>query len=625
MIRDTNITATDIIRHLSALPGMTHEKAIELLDPGDKQNVPKAVSLIQSLLKLKKHPYDSDSHFDQQKRNHINFVAHFLGAFVLPFIDVEMSLSDQLKSLSQFAHLAGVLQLNHGSSCLTGALYADTQATVKNIFFTTARLQAIDPNLKFYIIHEGTDRLENLFSDCRTQDHARNFDVDELSGKLSAATLINAAFERNPDIKKPHRRLNLKDVTGIDRVNPQSWEGNTRVGDVDLQAVWKAGRDAANNALEEYFGTAARFAENLFATEGYDLQRPKGSYVGVNSTVDDIRSEEETSTLQSEFQVPHTPSESFTESIQARSDAIPSDPSLYDNQHPIPTSQIIPDDNFIDSNLIPGEGLEDLLSDNVDGTDEEPNDVAFSKTLEINGAVHLKSSLVASLTSNRAKKVTMRPLRAAGMAIEDLRQKSRFSDLGEDLEPDSGTVMKSMDLGAFLARCGGQICLAIVEIAGFRSEKGKSDMRAIESLEKIADSKSGITIIGQVIQIVESTANPGRWEWNGRHLSLNSNPVDNRMLKSLYVAEIPSYIVQPIHQHATPSVNEVTWSIDGSELQDALNGLWESLNPDCSDFLSNVDMLQEIKNPDDLPYRTRDGSYFLSLFLIKDVTEGVNL
>jgi hypothetical protein len=46
---------------------------------------------------------------------------------------------------------------------MTGALYADTQATVKNIIFTISRLQKIDPTSKFYILHEGTDQLEHVF------------------------------------------------------------------------------------------------------------------------------------------------------------------------------------------------------------------------------------------------------------------------------------------------------------------------------------------------------------------------------------------------------------------------------------------------------------------------------
>jgi hypothetical protein len=40
---------------------------------------------------------------------------------------------------------------------MTGALFADSQATVKNIIFTIACLQKIDPTLELYILHEGTD------------------------------------------------------------------------------------------------------------------------------------------------------------------------------------------------------------------------------------------------------------------------------------------------------------------------------------------------------------------------------------------------------------------------------------------------------------------------------------
>jgi hypothetical protein len=79
-----------------------------------------------------------------------------------------------------------------------------SQATVKNIIITIARMQVMDPMLKLYILLEGTDRLEQLFGDCRTQDHARNFDIGQLGGKLSVATLINAAMEHNPDLDRGH-------------------------------------------------------------------------------------------------------------------------------------------------------------------------------------------------------------------------------------------------------------------------------------------------------------------------------------------------------------------------------------------------------------------------------------
>ena len=56
LLDDILIRAEDIVELLTQLPDMTLEKAVQLLDPSDKQNVPKAVNLLQSLLKLKELP-----------------------------------------------------------------------------------------------------------------------------------------------------------------------------------------------------------------------------------------------------------------------------------------------------------------------------------------------------------------------------------------------------------------------------------------------------------------------------------------------------------------------------------------------------------------------------------------
>ena len=65
MINDTNIGPYDLINNLSRLPQMSAEAARQLLDPSDKQNVPKAVSLIQHLSMLdqaSRAPYDAAAH-----------------------------------------------------------------------------------------------------------------------------------------------------------------------------------------------------------------------------------------------------------------------------------------------------------------------------------------------------------------------------------------------------------------------------------------------------------------------------------------------------------------------------------------------------------------------------------
>jgi hypothetical protein len=101
----------------------------------------------------------------------IEFLSQFLGFFTRPFIDVSMSLAKQLESISTFAHIFVILWLEHKTTCLTSQLYADCQAMTKNIFFMVTRLQLIDLDHKFYLIHEGSDHLENLFLTVQTMDH----------------------------------------------------------------------------------------------------------------------------------------------------------------------------------------------------------------------------------------------------------------------------------------------------------------------------------------------------------------------------------------------------------------------------------------------------------------------
>lgn len=63
--------------------------------------------------------------------------------------------------------------------------------------------------MDYYILFEGTDRLENVFSQVRTQDHARNVDILQLAQKLSIGAEIDAILQRHPDLDQGHIRRNL--------------------------------------------------------------------------------------------------------------------------------------------------------------------------------------------------------------------------------------------------------------------------------------------------------------------------------------------------------------------------------------------------------------------------------
>lgn len=126
LVDDTWITPSDIRDNLMTY-GLTEEDANRLLDPTDKQNVPKAVRLLQTLAALPPLPTLSDPN-TSKRRSAIDFIAETFGYFLRPFIDVDMNLEDQCKSLATYAHLTAAMYLKERLSFMTSALYADSQA-----------------------------------------------------------------------------------------------------------------------------------------------------------------------------------------------------------------------------------------------------------------------------------------------------------------------------------------------------------------------------------------------------------------------------------------------------------------------------------------------------------------
>ena len=141
-------------------------------------------------------------------------------------------------------------------------------------------MQTINPYTAYYVLLEGMDRLEGVFSHARTQDHACNFDILQLVQKLSIGTEINTIFQRYPDLDCGHIRRNLINVHGVDHINPKSWLGNVRVGDVNIRKEYFSGRDQANELLVKEFQWTPIDFNNLFSHPDYDHLRPGGIYIG---------------------------------------------------------------------------------------------------------------------------------------------------------------------------------------------------------------------------------------------------------------------------------------------------------------------------------------------------------
>ena len=146
----------------------------------------------------------------------------------------------------------------------------------------------------------------------------------------------------------------------------------------------------------KYFGKDPVNFNELFSKADHDLLRPLGKYIGIRSIPDDARSEDENSTpliirlkgdLYSGAQAIHISSSSQ----EPQSDA---------NTRTDENEEDISHDSL-------GIDIDDFLPDSAQEIDQNAEPEIFSKFLIVDGKEILKTSLVAGLSSNHSKKVTM--------------------------------------------------------------------------------------------------------------------------------------------------------------------------------------------------------------------------
>ena len=84
---------------------------------------------------------------------------------VLPFVQVSLSLHDQLVHLSAAAHLSTFLFASHDarSKAMPSLTFKDIILLVKNAYFCVVKAKIHTPDGNFYLILNGTDRLESTF------------------------------------------------------------------------------------------------------------------------------------------------------------------------------------------------------------------------------------------------------------------------------------------------------------------------------------------------------------------------------------------------------------------------------------------------------------------------------
>jgi hypothetical protein len=85
--------------------------------------------------------------------------------FTLLFVQVTLSLHEQLVHFSTTTHLATFLYTSHRArtKAMPSLTFKDIIILVKNAFFCVAKVKISTSNGEFYIILLGTDHLESTF------------------------------------------------------------------------------------------------------------------------------------------------------------------------------------------------------------------------------------------------------------------------------------------------------------------------------------------------------------------------------------------------------------------------------------------------------------------------------
>lgn len=163
VVNDVVINRLILEQYLILLPSQTKESVAKLLNPADPQDVPRAIELIRAVGDIRALDKSTFNPSQMKTVEALQLIGTLFHAMTEPFVNAELSLTEQMTYLSEFAHLSLALYRLNGTSFMSNQLYGDSQVMVKNTFFTLAKQILMDPSRRVLLMLSGDDRLENLF------------------------------------------------------------------------------------------------------------------------------------------------------------------------------------------------------------------------------------------------------------------------------------------------------------------------------------------------------------------------------------------------------------------------------------------------------------------------------
>jgi hypothetical protein len=231
MVNNFLITPALLRFHLQANKVPSH-RINYLLNPTDRQDVPLCFTLLKEIWSLPP-PAPTDKPSFVAARNALRMLGSLFQHLTLPFVQVTLSLHEQLAHLSAAAHLATFLFTTNDarSKAMPVLTFKDIIVLVKNAFFCVAKAKIRTPDGEFYIILLRTDRLESTFGVVRSIiGNDTNTNILTLTFRLSHAVECLNIFSGHCFKSRPYHTFLLgrrrQTLQGFTNYRIERWSSN---------------------------------------------------------------------------------------------------------------------------------------------------------------------------------------------------------------------------------------------------------------------------------------------------------------------------------------------------------------------------------------------------------------
>ncbi|KAJ7091031.1 hypothetical protein C8R44DRAFT_750778 [Mycena epipterygia] len=226
------------------------------------KDVPRAINLILCNIEVGELDPDEFDPSEMAEYAALCLLGETFDPLIQPFINTELTLSEQIESLN-------------GQSFLPNQLYGDLQSMVKVQYLWSLKLAVED------------DVLEALFGRSRMiGSHSPNSSLGELRDRFNSAMNLDYIYEQHPELEQKPRQLSLFRMRDVDHLRPEHWKGELRADSCDLETCWKLAVRRTEAILRKYGVQMSVTFEELFKRKNTDLMRPfGGKYPAISAEV----------------------------------------------------------------------------------------------------------------------------------------------------------------------------------------------------------------------------------------------------------------------------------------------------------------------------------------------------